>query len=196
MFVVSSCSWLCPIHWSHVFSREWRCSWSSADRRCSNYIWVINNFIGYKGAPYIRYFAVVLTYDGHADIVGCDGSQLVSRSQSVTHNNAGCHPNAVWYLWEHNRWYLPICILHMEYVYHVAWWRHKMETFSVLLALWEGNSPVTGGQWHGAFHQFSLICAWKNGWVNNREAGDLRHHWAHYDVTVMEEEYSSPVIAL
>ena len=24
-------------------SWEWRCSWSSADRRCSNYIWVINN---------------------------------------------------------------------------------------------------------------------------------------------------------
>ena len=26
-------------------SREWRCSWSSADRRCSNHIWVINIFI-------------------------------------------------------------------------------------------------------------------------------------------------------
>ena len=29
-------------------SREWRCSWSSADRRCSNYIWVIDNFL-FKG---------------------------------------------------------------------------------------------------------------------------------------------------
>ena len=28
-------------------SREWRCSWSSADRRCSSYIWVINKFIAY-----------------------------------------------------------------------------------------------------------------------------------------------------
>ena len=54
MFLVSSCSCLCPIHWSQVFSREWRCSWSSADRRCSNYIWVINNFIAYKCAYYIR----------------------------------------------------------------------------------------------------------------------------------------------
>ena len=26
----------------------------------------------------------------------------------------------------------------------VAWWRHQMETFSALLALWAGNSPVTG----------------------------------------------------
>ena len=40
------------------------------------------------------------------------------------------------------------------------------------------------GQWRGAL-MFSLICAWLNGWVNNREAGDLRRHRAHYDVTVM-----------
>ena len=33
---------------------------------------------------------------------------------------------------------------------------------------------------------FSLICVWINGWVNNREAGDLRRYRAHYDVTVME----------
>ena len=32
---------------------------------------------------------------------------------------------------------------------------------------------------------FSLISAWINGRVNNREAGDLRHHRGHYDVTVM-----------
>ena len=32
---------------------------------------------------------------------------------------------------------------------------------------------------------FYLICAWTNGWVNNRDAGDLRRHWAQYDVTVM-----------
>ena len=41
------CNCLCPFHWSQVLSREWRCSWSSADRRCSNYFWVINNFIAY-----------------------------------------------------------------------------------------------------------------------------------------------------
>ena len=31
--------------WSQVLSREWRCRWSSADRRCSNCIWVINNLM-------------------------------------------------------------------------------------------------------------------------------------------------------
>ena len=64
-----------------------------------------------------------------------------------------------------------------------------METFSALLALCAGNSrsPVNfphKGQWRGAL-MFPLICAWINGWVNNREAGDLRRHRGHYDVTVM-----------
>ena len=45
------------------------------------------------------------------------------------------------------------------------------------------NSPHKG-QWRGAL-MFSLICTWINGWANNREAGDLRPHSAHYDVTVM-----------
>ena len=32
---------------------------------------------------------------------------------------------------------------------------------------------------------FSLICIWLNGWVNNREAGDLRRYSGYYDVTVL-----------
>ena len=32
----------------------------------------------------------------------------------------------------------------------------------------DGWIPRTNGQWHGAL-MFSLICAWINGWVNNRE---------------------------
>ena len=32
---------------------------------------------------------------------------------------------------------------------------------------------------------FSLIYSRTNDWVNNRDAGDLRRHRAHYDVTVM-----------
>ena len=30
-----------------------------------------------------------------------------------------------------------------------------------------------------------FICVWINGWVKNREAGDLRRHRGHYDVNVM-----------
>ena len=64
-----------------------------------------------------------------------------------------------------------------------------METFSALLPFVPGihRSPVNSphkGQYRGAL-AFSLICAWVNGRVNNREVCDFRHHRAHYDVTVM-----------
>ena len=66
-----------------------------------------------------------------------------------------------------------------------------METFSALLAICAGNSPVSGEfpaqrpvTWS---FDFFLICVWINGWVNNREAGDLRRYGAHYDVIVMSD---------
>ena len=62
MFLVSPCSCLFTIYCSQVLSWEWRCSWSSADRRCSNYIWVINNLIAYEGAAYIRDLTVDIHY--------------------------------------------------------------------------------------------------------------------------------------
>ena len=59
-----------------------------------------------------------------------------------------------------------------------------METFTELLDLWPVNFPHKG-QWNEALI-VSFIWAWKqNGWANNRDAGDLRCHHAHYDVTVM-----------
>ena len=71
----------------------------------------------------------------------------------------------------------------------LTWWRHQIETFSALLAFMRGihrssvNSPHKG-QWHGAL-MFSLICAWINSWVNNREAGDLRRLRTRDGVIVM-----------
>ena len=40
------------------------------------------------------------------------------------------------------------------------------------------------GQRRGAL-MFSFICVWKSGLANNREAGDLKRHHAHYDAIVM-----------
>ena len=64
-----------------------------------------------------------------------------------------------------------------------------MEKFSALLALCEGNPPVTvdsphNGQWLRAL-MFSLNCAWTNSWTNNRDAGNLRRHRTDYDVAAM-----------
>ena len=67
-----------------------------------------------------------------------------------------------------------------------SWWRHRNGKSSALLALCAGNSPVTG-ELHaqrtvtGSF-DVSFDCVWINSWVNNREAGDLRRHRAHYGV--------------
>ena len=92
--------------------------------------------------------------------------------------------NGVWIL-HPIKYMLTVC-----HVFVWIWsWHNQMEIFSTLLALCAGNSPDTGkfpqkGQWHGAL-MFSLICAWTNGWVNNRDANDLRHHRTHYDITIV-----------
>ena len=82
---------------------------------------------------------------------------------------------------------LDVIKQHHEDIF-ASWWRHQMETFSALLTLCEGNSPVNSppkSKWRGA-SMFSLICAWENLWVNIRDAGDLRRHRAYYDITVMD----------
>ena len=70
-----------------------------------------------------------------------------------------------------------------------TWWRHQMETFSALLALCAGNSPVSGEfpAQRPVTRSFdvSLICIWINGCENSREAGDLRSCHTHYEVIVM-----------
>ena len=79
----------------------------------------------------------------------------------------------------------------MDEVVALPWWRHQMETFSALLALCEGNPPVSGGfpsqrSVTRCFCAFFDLCLNKPGWANNRDAGDLRRHRAHYyDVIVM-----------
>ena len=65
-----------------------------------------------------------------------------------------------------------------------------MDTFSALLALCAGNSPVPGEfpAQRPATRSFDVFFDLRlnNNWVNNCEAGDLRCHCAHYDVIVMK----------
>ena len=61
-----------------------------------------------------------------------------------------------------------------------------METFSALLAICAGNSPVSGEfpaqrPVTRSFNVFFDVRVW----VNTREAGDLRRYRIHYDVIVM-----------
>ena len=77
----------------------------------------------------------------------------------------------------------------ISFVLVISWWSHQWKHFPRYRPL------VRGSQWSSvnSLHKvhwcralmFSLICAWINGWVNNREAGELRRHRDRYDVTVM-----------
>ena len=92
----------------------------------------------------------------------------------------------------HNKYYRDLwgSVLVLLYpIFSLTWWRHQTETFSALLAICVGNSPVTGDfpskrPVTRSFDVFFDLCP-INDWVNNREAGDLRRSRAHYDVIVM-----------
>ena len=74
----------------------------------------------------------------------------------------------------------------------IAWWRNQMETFSALLALCAGEFPAQ----RPVTQSFEVSSIWariNNGWVNNRKAGDLRRHRAHYDVIVMGDHNQFPL---
>ena len=79
------------------------------------------------------------------------------------------------------------CIRHGKYRTHddVIKWKHFPRNWPFVRGIHRStvNSPHKG-QWRGAF-MFPLICVWINGWVNNREAGDLIRYRAHYYVIVM-----------
>ena len=76
-------------------------------------------------------------------------------------------------------------------------WKHFLHYWLFVQGILRSpvNSPHKG-QWCRAL-MLSLICAlMNNGWVNNREAGDLRCHHAHCDVIVMPYDYMQPVTYL
>ena len=70
-----------------------------------------------------------------------------------------------------------------------SWWRHQMEIFSALLVICAGNLTVTGEfpAQRSVTLSFDVIfdLLWTNGWANNRDAGDLRRHRAHYKVILI-----------
>ena len=64
-------------------------------------------------------------------------------------------------------------------------WKHFPSYWSFVPGIHQSLvNSLHKGQWRAAL-MFSLICAWINSWVNNREAGDFRCHHIHYDITVM-----------
>ena len=77
------------------------------------------------------------------------------------------------------------CCLGLGTQTDVIKWKHFPRYWPLARGIprWPVNSPYKA-QWRGAL-MFSLIRAWTNNCVNNRDAGDLRRHRVHYNVAVM-----------
>ena len=87
--------------------------------------------------------------------------------------------------------------------YIMSWWCYVNETIGPSYIVLMTQLQLSGAKpqrninkvrtmciWSGALI-FSLIYVWIKGWANNREAGGLRRHRAHYDVTVMLDYFWS-----
>ena len=81
----------------------------------------------------------------------------------------------------------------------ITWWRHQMETFSALLALCTGNSPVTG-EFPSQRPMTRNFVVYFDLRLNKRLSKwwgwDLRRHCAHHDVTVIKDQYVTGVRSL
>ena len=83
-------------------------------------------------------------------------------------------------------WFSMLTVISTHPVYGgVIKWKHFPRHWPFVRGIQRSplNSPHKG-QWRGAL-MLSLICACIKGCVNNSEAGDLRRHRAHYDVSVV-----------
>ena len=171
MFLVSSCSYFCPIQHSQVLSREWRCSWNSADRRCSNYIWVIDNFIAYWCASYIRELTVhsKITRDWHSrpycrlwDVlwwlsIGCllRNPMKLWNPTAVVDRLGGSPHTAM--LWPQRK----------------TWWRNDLMTWTTFPRYWPFVGEYIRHRWilltKGQYREvlmIPLLLAWTSRWTN------------------------------
>ena len=115
---------------------EWRCSWSSADRRCSNYIWWINNLFAYKGPSYIRDLTV----------------HFISRLYMNLLFAISIHVYSDFYLLTH----LPIIA---AYMHHWNWFSSCLLTSHYLNQWWlpTNHTPKIRHQWKRYQNQAILI---------------------------------------
>ena len=92
-----------------------------------------------------------------------------------------------------NIYHLYCCLCYITYIvlfvfqvyHHDVKWKHFPRYRPFVCGEFTGHRWIPRkGQWRRALLLF-FMGAWINGWVNDREAGNLRRQRAHYDVTVM-----------
>ena len=84
-------------------------------------------------------------------------------------------------------WLLSSCtMLHPLTHDGVIKWKHFFGVTDPLCGEFTGHRWIPPTKPRRGALMFSLICAWTNG-VSSQDAGDLRRHHAHYDVTVLDD---------
>ena len=119
------------------------------------------------------------SFTGHVITYPCWGLNLIHVGErGPSRHGALCVEDSILYKRNWSVWY-------QSGHEGVIEWKHFTRYWPFVRGI--HRSPVNSlhrGQWRGAL-MFSSICVCINGWVNNREAGDLRCYRAHCDVIVM-----------
>ena len=115
--------------------------------------------------------------EGNSTVTGGFSSQMASNADIVSMGSWGLTPHINYFSSSSSH----------DSTRHddVIKWKHFPRYWPFVRGIYRSpvNSPHKG-QWRGAL-MFTFICARINGWVNNREAGDLIRYRTHYDVIVM-----------
>ena len=169
IFLVSSCVFLCTIHWSEVLIREWRCS-SSTHRQCSSYVWVINNSITHQGTTYVRGLTIFVKDHHNGYYWGADEnlavlitkhwntSKLKCASYSLT-----CHLNALLKvsLMIYQHWFRRrLSAHHFMNPSQPRWLTHSGRVMHIFI-----SELTTIGACHGFLPGHCQDIIWTNAWI-------------------------------
>ena len=130
--------------------------------------------IFYNGCNYLSMLGIMLIHVGKR-----------GPCRPVSNYPASVNPLHAGFLWAHTNIYLSSDV--SENVFLSAWRRHQMETFSALVAPCEGTPPVSSGFPSQRPVRRSFDLHLDKQWPKNWDACDLRHHRAHYNITVMND---------
>ena len=132
--------------------------------------------------------ALLILCEGDQPVAGYFSSQKASNAANVSTFRL-LSTNVKFAIWGQRMWGLAFCRTEMpSLAWHRSdrWLSERPQHFHDDVIKWKRFPrcwPFVGGihrspvnsphkvQWHGAL-MFSLICAWMNGWVNTRDAGD------------------------
>ena len=116
-------------------------------------------------------------------------------AQAPNHWHSQCRPSmhCIWLVSQKAIFAVNNMIIYWVFFLQNSWWHHEMETFSTLLALCAGNSPVTGEfptqrpmTWNfDVFFDLHLnkwLSKWLWGWWFEMPSCSLWHHFNVYSI--------------